>query len=96
MVTRKRSWAKALSWRVMAFFTLGLIAYLVTGNLKEMGMITLIFNAVQIMIYYIHERVWLKIKYGQHPLFELEVKKPLSDKAYQQVEEKLRELGYID
>lgn len=63
--SKKRSWAKSILWRVIGIFLLGYISYIITGNLKEMTMITLIFHGIRLIMYYYHERMWEKINWGK-------------------------------
>jgi uncharacterized membrane protein len=57
--SRRRSLAKALSWRVVATLTTGIIAYLVTGKLEAAALIGGIEYLVKFVIYYAHERAWV-------------------------------------
>jgi len=62
--TRKRSIAKAINYRLICIIILAIMTYLITGNLTQMTAIVLIFQSIQIFIYYIHKRVWERIKWG--------------------------------
>ena len=65
MESTRRSFAKAVSWRVIATLITMLIAYLITGEstfaLKIGGLDTVIKFAA----YFAHERAWLRIPYGK-------------------------------
>ena len=95
---KKRSLLKSVTWRLTALIILGLISYLITGNWKEMTAITAIYNVLQVAIYFMHERLWARITWGQkrHPLADIPVKDPLHPLHLEVVKEKLRVLGYID
>lgn len=67
MDTKKRSWIKSITWRLVGIVVLGLISYFATGDLKEMTQITLWFNSIRLVLYYYHERIWNKIDYGKIP-----------------------------
>ncbi|MEQ8692508.1 MAG: DUF2061 domain-containing protein [Pseudomonadales bacterium] len=56
--SRVRSLSKALSWRVVATLTTGVIAYFVTGTLEAAALIGGIEFFVKFIIYYMHERAW--------------------------------------
>jgi len=60
MSVDRKSLIKSLTWRAMGFSTLGVISWLVTGNPVETGGLTLAFNAIQIPLYYLHERLYEK------------------------------------
>jgi uncharacterized membrane protein len=65
MDTNKRSLVKTITWRLTGSGATFLIAYVMTGNLAIAGVIGLtqmIFNTV---LYYVHERIWNKIKWGR-------------------------------
>ena len=65
METKRRSIAKALSWRVLAtLITMG-IAWLITRELTfaiEIGVADSIFK---LAVYFAHERAWQRISYGK-------------------------------
>jgi len=96
--THTRALAKSISWRVLAVVVLGIISWVVTRSLIKVGMITLIYNLIQIFLYYIHERVWDMIKWGRvkHPLSEFDLNKELSEKDRKIIENELRNLDYLD
>lgn len=98
MDTKKRSWAKSLTWRVFGVVLLGSISYLITRNLKAMTTITLLFHGVRMILYYYHERIWQHVSWGKikHPLADLPVTRNLTPEDLEIVREKLKGLGYID
>jgi uncharacterized membrane protein len=64
MESKKRSLAKALTWRVIAFATSFLVGLLVTKS-SALGLtIALIDTVIKIFLYYLHERAWLKVSFG--------------------------------
>ena len=98
MDTKARSWVKSIVWRVIGIVLLGTIAYLITGDWKEMTIITALFHTVRVVLYYAHERVWEGIAWGRvkHPLAELPVEGKLAPHDLEIIERKLRDLGYIE
>ena len=62
---RKRSFAKAFSWRAIASTDTFLISWLITGKLTWAGTITLLEILTKTLLYYFHERGWNKIKWGR-------------------------------
>ena len=62
---RKRSFAKAFSWRTIASTDTFLISWLITGRLTWAGTITLLEILTKTLLYYLHERGWNKIKWGR-------------------------------
>ena len=65
MESRKRSMVKALTWRLWAIIVLGSISYLMTNDVTESVKITVTFNVIQVFLYFVHERIWNKIKWGK-------------------------------
>jgi len=99
MDTKLRSWVKSIVWRIIGIVLLGGIAYLVTGNWKEMTVITILFHGIRLVLYYFHERIWEQhISWGKikHPLACLPVQRKLTPEDHKTIEEKLRDLGYIE
>ena len=63
-VTRKRHFAKAISYRIIGTITTMITAYIITGNVISGVKIGVIETALKIAIFYAHERAWLKSEYG--------------------------------
>ena len=59
-----RSVLKALSWRLVATATTGIIAWLVTGSLAAALAIGGIEFFAKMFIYYLHERAWQLVPRG--------------------------------
>ncbi|MCK5684216.1 DUF2061 domain-containing protein [bacterium] len=97
MDSRKRSVAKSVSWRISGIILLGIILYVITGNVKEMTIITLVFHSIRLILYYYHERYWERISWGKirHPLSELAIKRELTEDDMTVVKEQLISLGYL-
>jgi uncharacterized membrane protein len=65
MATKKRSLAKSLTWRVIAIVSTFGIGYLMTGSLTFAASLTFVSNLINFILYYLHERVWLKLDWGK-------------------------------
>ena len=59
-----RSILKALSWRILATLTTGLIAYFITGDVSTAIAIGSIEFILKFIIYYLHERAWQIVPRG--------------------------------
>ena len=96
METALRSWVKSLCWRIIGIALLGGIAFALTGNWKDTGLITLLFHSIRVVTYYWHERLWNRIRWGriEHPLTPLSVRADLTSEDYQRIDSLLRERGY--
>lgn len=64
-VTKARSFAKALSYRIWGTLSSFIVAYILTKNLTLSGAIAFWETVVKIFIYYVHERSWNKIQWGR-------------------------------
>ena len=63
--TKKRNIAKATSWKTMGFIMLSVLTYLVTGSLKQMTYIAILYHLTMLIIYMFHERLWDQIRWGK-------------------------------
>jgi uncharacterized membrane protein len=55
---------KALSWRIIATCVTFTVAWIVTGHLKIAAEIGLIDTFIKLGAYYLHERTWMRVKFG--------------------------------
>ena len=77
--SKVRSFVKAISWRILATIITFSIAFFLTGETVmalEIGFLDL---GIKLVVYFIHERVWGKIKLGKklHPLEDIKLKRAL-------------------
>jgi uncharacterized membrane protein len=61
----KRSIVKTISWRLTGSSATFLIAFLLTGNFAIAGVIGVTQMISNTILYYVHERIWNKITWGQ-------------------------------
>jgi len=61
----KRSLAKTVSWRVVGTVATFLISWLITGALTLAFSIGIIELISKLVLYFLHERAWNKIKWGK-------------------------------
>jgi uncharacterized membrane protein len=61
----RRSLVKTISWRITGSSATFAIAYILTGNLAVAGVIGITQMISNTVLYYIHERIWNKIGWGQ-------------------------------
>ena len=63
--TKKRSLIKTVSWRIMSFVALFIVG-MVLGLSSENALIwTIANNLAFIIVHYLHERLWNRIKWGR-------------------------------
>lgn len=65
MDSRRRSIAKSLSWRFFATFITSAVAFFITGKWAFAVEIGLLDTTIKLLVYYWHERAWLRIGYGR-------------------------------
>jgi uncharacterized membrane protein len=63
--TNTRSIVKTVTWRLTGSGATFLISYIMTGNLSIAGTIAAIQITSNTVLYYIHERIWNKSKWGK-------------------------------
>jgi uncharacterized membrane protein len=64
-VKKSRSFAKSLTWRVIALLTTFITLYALSKDINMATMATVITNGVNFVAYYYHERVWNSVKWGK-------------------------------
>jgi uncharacterized membrane protein len=64
--TATRSLIKAISWRVTGSGATFGISYLISGNFIIAGSIAGIQLISNTILYFVHERVWNRIRWGQY------------------------------
>ncbi len=95
--SKKRSLAKAISWRIVALIVLGTISILITGSWKETSLITIIYTILQVFIYFLHERLWDRIAWGKPSTLDaIPPIKSLTPKEQGIILNRLKDLGYIE
>ena len=65
MEKHARSFAKAISWRIVATLTTMLLVFAFTGNVIISGSVGITELVVKILVYYLHERVWNMVDFGR-------------------------------
>lgn len=66
METHARSVAKAISWRITGTLDTMLISLVITQSFKLAAAIGFTEVVTKSLLYYLHERAWLKIPFGRH------------------------------
>jgi len=60
--TRLRSSTKSILWRILGVLILTTVTYAYTQQWIQTGLITVIHHGVFLLVYYFHERLWLRVK----------------------------------
>lgn len=64
-VTHSRSFIKAITWRTTGTVDTFILSYIITGKGKIALTISGMEIFTKIFLYYVHERIWNKIKWGR-------------------------------
>lgn len=59
-----RSIVKALTYRAIATLLLAVISWIFTGDPLQTSIITILFSVFSTVAYFIHERIWTMIHWG--------------------------------
>ena len=65
MASKKRSLAKSFTWRIVAILVSFVVAFVMTGSVVLAASFSFLANLINFILYYVHERVWLKINWGK-------------------------------
>ena len=65
MVSKRRSLAKSVTWRLIAIFVTFGVGFVMTNSWEFAASLSLISNLINFILYYIHERFWLKVSWGR-------------------------------
>ncbi len=60
----RRLFIKSITWRVLATVITVVTSFVFLGSWETSLSIGIAVNLIKILFYYIHERVWAKIKWG--------------------------------
>lgn len=64
-VTKQRSLAKSMSYRVWGTLTSFIVVYALTGDGTLSTLISFWETVLKVIVYYWHERVWNKVSWGR-------------------------------
>jgi uncharacterized membrane protein len=62
--TRKRSVVKSIIWRLICIVVSVLTTFLVSGKWDIAVAVGTVYNVITMILYYFHERIWNRIKWG--------------------------------
>jgi uncharacterized membrane protein len=65
MESHIRTIVKSITWRAIAIIVAFFVAYSFTKKPIESGGIAIVVNLINMIGYYIHERVWNRINFGR-------------------------------
>jgi len=62
--TRRRSLVKSIVWRIICIIASVIITFLLSGKWDIAIAVGTVYNAITMILYYFHERIWNRIKWG--------------------------------
>lgn len=65
--TPERSFVKGIIWEIISFILTLVVVFMLYKNILLSLKITVILTLIKIPFYFIHERIWKKIKWGKIP-----------------------------
>ncbi len=63
--TPARSVVKALSWRILATLTTGLLVWVFTGRWDVAFAVGAMEMLAKLLLYFVHERIWNRLSFGR-------------------------------
>ena len=63
--SRLRSLVKSLGYRIISIVGTGILTWVITKDIRETVLITLIIQVFLVILYYSYERIWVKINWGR-------------------------------
>lgn len=73
MDTHRRSILKTVSWRLVATLITGAVTFALTGRIDFAITVGLADTFVKFFLYYVHERMWSRIRFGRIRVPEYEI-----------------------
>jgi uncharacterized membrane protein len=62
--TRKRSVVKSIVWRIICIFVSVIVTFFLSGKWDIAVAVGTVYNVITMILYYFHERIWNRIKWG--------------------------------
>jgi len=95
--TRVRSLTKSVSWRLIGIAMQVAITYGFIRNWSDTLGITGIFQTLRFILYYFHERMWERIRWGRehHPLAHLKLRPDITGEEIEAIREFLAQQEYL-
>ncbi len=73
MESHYRSIVKAITWRTGGTVVTFAVAWILTGNISLSAGIGILDTVIKIGAYYVHERLWIRVKFGKLKRPEYEI-----------------------
>lgn len=94
---RKRAVIKAVTYRGLGTLVTMSVIFVFTGELMLSIGAGVVEVVAKMTFYYLHERLWERISWGKHkhPLADIPVQRELEPEDRLEVEQRLKDLGYL-
>ena len=63
--TQGRTLVKTITWRITGSTSAVIIAYVITGSIAVSGTIGVVHLIANTLLYWLHERLWTRVRWGQ-------------------------------
>jgi adenylylsulfate kinase len=63
--SNKRSFMKATTWKIIGFIVLSVLTYTITGSIKDMTLVAVLYHMLMLFLYVFHEKTWNSIAWGR-------------------------------
>ena len=73
MESHYRSIVKAITWRTGGTVVTFAVVWILTGNISLSAGIGILDTVIKIGAYYVHERLWIRVKFGKLKRPEYEI-----------------------
>ena len=60
--SKKQSLTKTISWQIWHFVVIAGILYFVTGEWEYAGLGAIVYIAIEVLGFYVHERLWARFR----------------------------------
>lgn len=68
METTKRTFAKAITWQISGLTSMSLMNFFVLGSVIDSVGLALGATALGFVCYFLHEKAWIKVRWGRSAL----------------------------
>lgn len=65
MEDKKRTIIRSITYRILVTILLGALSWVFTNDVYQTSAITVIYTVLATVIYYIHERAWMKVQWAR-------------------------------
>lgn len=60
-----RTVVKSVTWQALGLLSMTIIAYVLTGSIRQGGQIAMFSAGLSVVVYILHERIWARVRWGR-------------------------------